>query len=96
MLGHSWPGNVRELKNFVERAAIFADGDILCLQHVSPQYTSGTRTIADDFRHRLELSAHDAIIEAIQLAGGSKSKAAKLLNIDRKTIYNHLKRTNQV
>jgi DNA-binding NtrC family response regulator len=94
MRAHAWPGNVRELKNFVERAVIFAEGGEIELEHVSPQYRTVKKAYCEDFHERLVVSAQDAIAEALSRAGGSKTKAAQLLHIDRKTLYNHLKKAN--
>jgi len=89
---HGWPGNVRELKNFVERAVIFADGPEIGSEHISPQYRAISQAVYDDLHGLLVASAQKAIMEAIDKAGGSKTKAAKMLNIDRKTLYNRLKK----
>jgi DNA-binding NtrC family response regulator len=94
MRAHSWPGNVRELKNFVERAVIFAEGKNIELDNVSPQYRTIRRSNCEDFHDRLIASAQDAIVEALSRVGGSKTKAAQLLHIDRKTLYNHLKKAS--
>jgi DNA-binding NtrC family response regulator len=93
MRGHTWPGNVRELKNFVERAAIFSDGDRVELENVSPQYRTEAKAACEGFRDHLVASAQDAIADALNRAGGSKTKAAQILRIDRKTLYNHLKKS---
>ncbi len=95
MRAQSWPGNVRELKNLVERAVIFAEGGRIGLEHLSPQYRETPTSSGEDFRDRLVATAHDAIAEALGRVGGSKTKAAQLLHIDRKTLYNHLKKASQ-
>jgi DNA-binding NtrC family response regulator len=89
---HAWPGNVRELKNFVERAVIFSEGREIEIDHVSPQYRTVVKASCGDFHDHLVASATDAIADALERAGGSKTKAAQLLRIDRKTLYNHLKK----
>ena len=94
MRAHAWPGNVRELKNFVERAVIFSEDGEIGLEHVSPQYRTLNKASCEDFHDRLVASAQEAIAEALSRAGGSKTKAAELLHIDRKTLYNHLKKTS--
>jgi DNA-binding NtrC family response regulator len=88
---HRWPGNVRELKNLVERAVIFCEQGPICMCHLSPQYRrqdgSGAE-LADGFAS----SARRIIAEAVARADGSKSEAARLLHIDRKTLYNRMKK----
>jgi DNA-binding NtrC family response regulator len=86
---HTWPGNVRELKNLIERAVIFCEGGPIERAHLSPQY----RELAGDaLPDRFASSARQIISEAIARAGGSKTEAARILHIDRKTLYNRMKK----
>ena len=91
LMAHSWPGNLRELKNVVRRAALLSVGEHIdeAQLDISP-YTGATAAAA--------MPLHDSagemarIEQAIAAAGGNKSKAAQILGIDRKTLYNKLKR----
>jgi DNA-binding NtrC family response regulator len=83
-----WPGNVRELKNLIERAVIFCEGGPIRVAHLSPQYRGAGVQLTDPFA----ASARQIIEEAITRAGGSKSEAARILHIDRKTLYNRMKK----
>ena len=87
---HSWPGNVRELKNYVQRAFILADDVIdadlaptaVAAPESAPLLTVRVGTTLDDVGRRL--------IEATLAECGSKRKAADMLGISLKTLYNRL------
>ena len=91
-----WPGNVRELKNLIERAVIFCESGAIQPHHLSPQYRETHGTAGTDLSDRFAASARQIIEEAIQRAGGSKSEAARILHIDRKTLYNRMKKFDMV
>jgi two-component system response regulator FlrC len=86
----SFPGNVRELANALERAAILADGqaitaDDLWLEASSQRAPGGAvRPLADLER--------DAIVRALEQTGGNRRRAASLLGIGERTLYDKLKR----
>jgi DNA-binding NtrC family response regulator len=87
---HSWPGNVRELKNYVQRAFILADDVIdadlaptaVAAPESAPILTVRVGTTLDEVGRRL--------IEATLAECGSKRKAADMLGISLKTLYNRL------
>jgi transcriptional regulator with PAS, ATPase and Fis domain len=91
-----WPGNVRELKNLIERAVIFCESGAIQPHHLSPQYREAGTSVCTDLSDRFAVSARRIIEEAIQRAGGSKSEAARILHIDRKTLYNRMKKFDMV
>jgi DNA-binding NtrC family response regulator len=90
--GHRWPGNVRELKNLVERAVIFCEKGPIELSHLSPQYRATGNLAEVELSDKFASSARTIIAEALSRAGGSKSEAARMLHIDRKTLYNRMKK----
>jgi DNA-binding NtrC family response regulator len=90
---HDWPGNVRELKNFMERAVIFCEGKRIEPAVIPEQYRllgSARQEAPLDIRY--QTSAREIIVEALQKSRGIKQKAAKLLRIDRKTLYRKMKK----
>jgi len=89
---HRWPGNVRELKNLVERAVIFCEKGPVELCHLSPQYRGTGNLVEVELSDKFASSARTIIAEALTRAGGSKSEAARMLHIDRKTLYNRMKK----
>ncbi len=91
LLARSWPGNVRELGNALERAAILSDGSAIDAAHLEADPTiraagppSGPRPLAD-----LE---HDAILAALASVSGNRRKAAEVLGIAERTLYDKLKK----
>lgn len=90
LVQHSWPGNLRELNNVVKRAVLLARGRQITAaelqQAMGPVRQNAVPTLHDeaDERQRIE--------EALRQTGGNKAKAARLLGIDRKTIYNKMEK----
>ncbi|HSD11784.1 MAG TPA: sigma-54 dependent transcriptional regulator [Candidatus Binatia bacterium] len=88
---HAWPGNVRELKNVVQRAFIIAENeiDVACLPEIgAPQAVAavsglGVGLSLAEARRRL-------ILATMENCGGDKKKAATVLGISLKTLYNQL------
>ena len=95
-MNHSWPGNIRELKNVIERAVIFCGADKIQKADLPAQYrelqpsrNEGSENMLDEIYKDL---SRQAISEALSSSGGSRSKAAELLGIHRKTLYNRMKK----
>lgn len=101
-LNYAWPGNVREIRNVIRRAVLMTESEYIDIGDV-PGELQGARgeTVADvscgdvSLRGVLKESTKDLereIIEkALALAKNNKSKAAKILQIDRTTLYSKLK-----
>jgi DNA-binding NtrC family response regulator len=93
---YAWPGNVRELRNFVQRASIFNDGDLIA-ELPQPILTEvlGDRDVADEVV-TVQLGATLAevdrrmILSTLARCSGVKTHAAEVLDISLKTIYNRL------
>lgn len=92
LLQYAWPGNLREMRNIITRAALLTEeGDTLTTKQLLLPNNTSPATVSNS----LSLKASQAdelsrIQEALQITGGNKSRAAKLLGIDRKTLYNKL------
>jgi DNA-binding protein Fis len=88
---HSWPGNVRELKNVVQRAFIVADSDIdeNCLP-ASVSNVSAKEAAEVSVGLSIEEARRRLILSTLESCGGNKKKAAELLGISLKTLYNRL------
>lgn len=86
---YSWPGNLRQLKNIINRATLLAQGSFITVAELDlPQMEAANINLQplydkDDEKKR--------ILDALKHTGNNKSKAAVLLGIDRKTLYNKLK-----
>ncbi len=92
LLQYAWPGNLREMRNIITRAALLTEegNTLTSTQLLLPNPPS---SIAIHNSLSLKVSQSDElsrIQEALQITGGNKSRAAKLLGIDRKTLYNKL------
>lgn len=90
---YSWPGNLRELNNVMKRATLLTKGNYIgrtelqqSMSHL--QQPTETLTLRDE---QTELQRIEA---ALKTANGNKSKAAQLLGVDRKTLYNKIKKYN--
>ena len=86
-----WNGNIRELRNVIRRCVLFAEGDYIEAEDL-PVYseTSESSTSSnDDFALRPG-NEREQIEAALKKARGNKTVAARLLQIDRKTLYNKM------
>jgi len=97
MKRYSWPGNVRELRNMLERVITFNDTGVIQVDElefgdsgepgevvaVAPAGLSG---------NSLDQMEKDHIIKVLKETGGNKKKAAEILGIERRTLYNKAKR----
>lgn len=93
--GHRWPGNVRELRNCIERAVIFSNGSRIRIGDLPSQYVSIAATVSEtnaSAEARIDRLNRMLIQEALVKSDGVKSKAAELLHISRRTLYNRMKR----
>ena len=104
LLNHGWPGNVRELRSAIRRSVLLADETIeaehLALQRAAapleswPVLTGQSANglpLREVVRRATETVERAALAEALQRSGGNKAKAARLLQIDYKTIQTKLK-----
>jgi two-component system, NtrC family, response regulator AtoC len=92
LLAASWRGNVRELANTLERASILAEGDLIDASHIWIE-DGGEKPVAksDDVRPLVELEK-EAILHALDVVGGNRRRAAELLGIGERTLYDKLKK----
>lgn len=91
---YDWPGNLREMKNVVKRAVLLTEGDTVRLETIPAEMGESVRQHAIqkrgpvyDLKALQEVQEREMIIKTLQEVRYNKSKAARILNIDRKTLY---------
>ena len=88
---YDWPGNLRELNNVMKRATLLTKGKYIGIAELE-------KTMAHNIIKSTNMPLHDEHLEfknieaALKATNGNKSKAAQLLAIDRKTLYNKMKK----
>ena len=87
---YAWPGNLRELNNVMRRATLLAKGKHIGLSELERSMAPSTPT--EPLALHDEQTEQQRIEAALRATGGNKSKAAQLLAVDRKTLYNKMKR----
>ncbi|RZJ83383.1 MAG: sigma-54-dependent Fis family transcriptional regulator, partial [Chryseobacterium sp.] len=95
LLQYDWPGNLRELKNVIKRMVLLTPGHTAEITSLPDEMTlsieqSSTRNPGSDLKAQNEVNEKALIIETLQKVRYNKSQAAKLLNIDRKTLYSKM------
>jgi two-component system, NtrC family, response regulator HydG len=90
MLAYHWPGNVRELENLVQKLVLMCEGE--CIE-VADLPAAMKTCPATSRRLDRPLADHESeyIREVLASVGGNKTKAAAILQIDRKTLREKLK-----
>ncbi len=89
LMDHTWPGNVRQLQHLVERLSILAPNGRIDEEAVRDALSAGGREQPSE---SLADTEADQIRKVLSATGGNKSRAAKVLGIERKTLYRKLER----
>ncbi|WP_374950947.1 sigma-54-dependent transcriptional regulator [Mucilaginibacter sp.] len=109
-MNYRWQGNIRELKNVVRRATLLTEGNEITMKTLPLEisnfkvsgYEASNQSPASaevkEPRHDLKNAAlgaeHETILKVLREVNFNKTKAAEILNIDRKTLYNKMKAIN--
>ena len=96
---YSWPGNLRELKNVVKRSVLLTSGDKIQKSALPSEVLHQTDEAEDmrqlknttDLKKLESVMERQKIMQALEQVRYNKTKAAHILNIDRKTLYNKIK-----
>ena len=92
---YDWPGNLRQLKNVVIRVTLLATGDFITCKELGEElHATETNQETVNLTLRNEDDEKQRILQALQQTKNNKTRAAQLLGIDRKTLYNKLKLYN--
>lgn len=101
LMKYSWGGNLRELRNVIKRAVLMTTSGVITKDafpeeirsfHLQQSLNTGIRNASSDLRETSLEAEKELIIETLKSVDNNKSKAARLLKIDRKTLYNKMKR----
>ena len=87
---YSWPGNLRQMKNVIKYATLLATGRYITRKELPEELTENLSSHTNIQLMNVE-HERDLIRKALQECGNNKTRAAQLLGIDRKTLYNKLK-----
>ncbi|MDR1880218.1 MAG: sigma-54 dependent transcriptional regulator [Tannerellaceae bacterium] len=88
---YPWPGNLRQMKNAIRYATLLATGPSITLKELPEEMFPAHSSTAPHTGLRDELYERDMIQKALRESGNNKTVAARILGIDRKTLYNKLK-----
>ncbi len=92
---YDWPGNLREMRNVVKRAVLLTLGENVTLQSLPPEMIENMHAAERrektegvyDLKALQEVQEREMILKTLREVRYNKSKAARILNIDRKTLY---------
>jgi transcriptional regulator with PAS, ATPase and Fis domain len=87
---YHWPGNIRELENRVKKAAVLADGPLVTAEDLDlrPESLDTALPLAD----AIEVFRKRYISEILERNGGNRTKTAKDLDVDPRTVFRHLEK----
>jgi DNA-binding NtrC family response regulator len=110
LLNHSWPGNIRELEHVIERAFVLCSGDTITSDHLPAEILEDEclkQPVQEPVAHFQQAQAEqttaaglesedevERILEALRRTAGNKAKAARLLGMDRSTLYRKISTYN--
>ena len=89
---YDWPVNLRELNNVMKRATLLTWGKYIGAQELEKTMAQTSTARPINMQLHSEQSEQESIAAALRATHGNKSKAAQLLAIDRKTLYNKMKK----
>jgi DNA-binding NtrC family response regulator len=96
---HPWPGNVRQLRNVMERALIVCNGRVIRRSDLPAEFQSIPSVESGYVKLRvgstLEEMEKELVRRTIEFSGGNKTRAAQMLGVTPKTLYNKLERYGQ-
>ena len=88
---YPWPGNLRELSNVIKRATLLTTGDVIQKDVLPLELSTAPSKDVSSDSFSAKTNEKELIVKVLQEANNNRTKAAKLLNFSRKTLYNKLK-----
>ncbi|MBE8162691.1 MAG: sigma-54-dependent Fis family transcriptional regulator [Bdellovibrionaceae bacterium] len=101
LMTHHWPGNIRELENLIERLVVLQNTSVILLKHLPSEYLNKNEYCSIKInmpKEGLDLKNHilhyetQWIIQALKMTEGNKNQAAKLLQMNRTTLIEKIKK----
>lgn len=98
LLNHTWPGNARELRNIIRRAVLLTNGDTITSVDIRDNIIHRKNEVSHDksylnsIEHSTNSLEKELIVKALNDSGWNKSKAAKLLNMNERTLYRRIRK----
>lgn len=96
---YGWPGNVRELKNVIQRAVLVCPEETLLPDHLPPRFLNGKnltreRETVFEVGTTLDRMEREMIVRTLEASQNNRTRAAELLGISRRALYNKLEKHN--
>jgi DNA-binding NtrC family response regulator len=96
---YPWPGNVRELKNVIQRAVLVCSGEVVMPEHLPPRFLNGKKlTHGEESAFKvgmtLDRMEREMIVRTLEASHNNRTRAAELLGISRRALYNKLQKHN--
>jgi transcriptional regulator of acetoin/glycerol metabolism len=98
LMAYHWPGNIRELKSALEYAFVIAEQGPIDIAHLPPKILKEMNHIRVDKQsvarpiNYADLSKKEALIQVLRESNGNKSEAARILGVNRVTVWNRMKK----
>ncbi len=98
LMDYDWPGNIRELENLLERSCVLAQGTAITLDHLPENFCARTSSQSSSsngngsLKDVLREPEKKIIVEALEQVNWNRKRAAGLLNINRTTLYNKMRK----
>ena len=94
-MDYRWPGNVREMKSALEYAFTIADKDTIDIDHLPPHmlnHVSPSVSVSEAAFRDSGSTERQQLIEALQATNGNQSQAARIIGINRVTVWNRMRK----
>ena len=96
LMNYSWPGNVRELRNALQYASVRTTSDVITPADLPPNLDP-FNPLKKTYKKKRKLKLTDSrVAEALEMAGGNKRDAAKILGVSRSTLYRFFDRNDDI
>jgi transcriptional regulator with PAS, ATPase and Fis domain len=96
LMNYFWPGNVRELRNVLQYASVRTTSDVITPADLPPNLDP-FNPLKKTYKKKRKLKLTDSrVAEALEMAGGNKRDAAKILGVSRSTLYRFFDRNDDI